>query len=142
MFAAPAPVSEPVRPAAPVAEAYQDQTPVPPPAPAPQRVYTTPPRTFQEISQHDEVAEAPQRPQRRRKHHDAQDLPQEAAPQQTALQLVETQVDVPPPAVMEDELPRRTRPRRRRGQSTGSEPLQMVETDPAAARNPDNAPAP
>jgi hypothetical protein len=43
---------------------------------------------------------------------------------------------------MEDELPRRTRPRRRRGQSTGSEPLQMVETDPAAARNPDNAPAP
>jgi hypothetical protein len=84
------------------------------------------------------VAEAAHPPQRRRKHHAA-----EEAPQQTALQLVETQADVPPPVALENELPRRTRPRRRRGSSAGNEPLQLVETDPSAVNaNPETPPAP
>ena len=40
---------------------------------------------------------------------------------------------------MEDELPRRTKPRRRRGGAAPEEPLQMVETQPSAESRPDGA---
>jgi hypothetical protein len=123
------------------AESYQDQTPLPPAetapvqAPAPQRVYTTPPRNFQVVSQHDEVAEDAQRPNRRRRHHGSDE-----APAPVALQLVETQVE-PQPLVVDDALPRRTKPRRRRSSQTESGPLQIVETQSSAgAAGADNPP--
>lgn len=123
------------------AESHQGETPVPPPAapaaPAPQRVYTSPPLAFQAVSQHDEFADEPHRPNRRRKHHASDE-----APQETALQLVETQA-APQPVVMEDELHRRTKPRRRRGSQTASEPLQLVETQPSTeTSSPDTPPTP
>jgi hypothetical protein len=54
--------------------------------------------------------------------------------------MVETQMETPPPVAEEEELPRRTRPRRRRGTAAPSEPLQMVETQPAD--NPQAPPTP
>ena len=45
------------------------------------------------------------------------------------------------PSEPEDTLPRRTRPRRRRGGPAPSEPLQLVETQ-GDANTGDNAPAP
>ena len=145
MFEPPAPVNEMPRHEAPReetrAQSYQGEAPVPlpvaPAAPAPQRVYTSPPLAFQAVSQHDEVAEEPHRPNRRRKHHASNETPQEPA-----LQLVETQA-APQPIAMGDELPHRTKPRRRRGSRTESEPLQLVETQPSAeASNVDNPPMP
>jgi hypothetical protein len=145
MFEPAAPVNEMPRHEAPraetQAESYQDLTPVPQPAapaaPAPQRVYTSPPLAFQAVSQHDEAAEEAHRPNRRRKHHGSDQMPQEPA-----LQLVETQA-APQPVVMDGESPQRTKPRRRRGSRTESEPLQLVETQPSAeASNVDNPPMP
>jgi hypothetical protein len=145
MFEPPAAVNEMPRHEAPReetrAESYQDQTPVPPQAApaasAPQRVYTSLPLSFQAVSQHDEVAEEPHRPNRRRKHHGSDETPQEPA-----LQLVETQAS--PQPVMGDDLPQRTKPRRRRGSRSENEPLQLVETQPSSAEasNVDNPPMP
>ncbi|HEY2629699.1 MAG TPA: hypothetical protein VGI57_11255, partial [Usitatibacter sp.] len=45
------------------------------------------------------------------------------------LQLVETQGAPAPSPVADDDAPRRTKPRRRRGGATPSEPLQLVETE-------------
>ena len=65
------------------------------------------------------------------------------APAPTELQLVETHVDTPPPVVEDEELPRRTKPRRRRGAQVENEPLMMVETQqPANAPQPPTPPTP
>ncbi|MBC8022386.1 MAG: hypothetical protein H7Y14_04665, partial [Burkholderiales bacterium] len=45
---------------------------------------------------------------------------------------VETQAEVPG-AAAEDDLPRRTKPRRRRSQAADNEPLKLVETQPGTA---------
>ena len=93
---------------------------------------------FHAVSEHDAaVEESHQKPARRRRQDHAQG---EAAP--SALQLVETQAEVVVPApVAEDELPRRTRPRRRRGGEIPNEPLKLVETQPGAeSTHPDNQP--
>jgi hypothetical protein len=109
-------------------------------APAPVSVYSSgnPPQVvFHAVSEHDAAAaDESHRPVRRRRQGDP-----EATPQPTALQLVETQVEVAPPVVLEDELPRRTRPRRRRGSAEASEPLKLVETQPGAeGARPDSQP--
>jgi hypothetical protein len=92
---------------------------------------------FHAVSEHEAVAEEAHRPVRRR-HRDH--APQaEPAP---ALQLVETQADTAGATIVpEDEPPRRTRPRRRRGGEVPSEPLMLVETQPGAeGARPDNQP--
>ena len=65
-----------------------------------------------------------------------------AADQEAALQLVETQaVTSAPDAAQEEDLPRRTRPRRRRGGPVANEPLMLVETEPGAeGGRPDSVP--
>jgi len=82
------------------------------------------PVAFHEVSEH-EGGEG-HRPVRRRRHGEAGEAAT-AAP----LQLVETQAEVAPPATEED-LPRRTKPRRRRSAPSESGPLQLVETQPGA----------
>ena len=93
------------------------------------------PVAFREVSQHDEAADESQghRPQRKRRQGTQQSEQQE-------LQLVETQGDAVAPPPVEDELPRRTKPRRRRSQAAVNEPLQIVETQPGTQQ--DNAPTP
>jgi hypothetical protein len=81
------------------------------------------------VSQHDDEAEDAHRPNRRRKHHAA-----DGTPQEPALQLVETQA-APQPVVMDDALPQRTKPRRRRDSRSASEPLQLVETQPSTEKS-------
>ena len=96
------------------------------------------PVAFREVSQHDEDSAESQshRPQRKRRHGS------EHAEQQQELQLVETQSNAPAsmPAD-EDDLPRRTKPRRRRAQATIEEPLKLVETQPGTQPQ-DGAPTP
>jgi hypothetical protein len=91
--------------------------------------------SFSPVSQHEDSE--PHRPVRRRRAHEGDETPAPAP-----LQLVETQVEVPPPP-MEDDLPRRTKPRRRRSAPSASEPLKLVETQPGAeAPRGDVPPAP
>jgi len=88
---------------------------------------------FHAVSQHDEQedAGAAHRPPRRRR---TGASATESA--QAPLQLVETQAEAAPP-VQDEDLPRRTRPRRRRSVAVESEPLQLVETEsPPAGDNP------
>jgi len=96
------------------------------------------PVAFREVSQHDEdgAESESHRPQRKRRHG------AEHGEQQQALQLVETQANAPAqmPAE-EDDLPRRTKPRRRRAQATIEEPLKLVETQPGTQPQ-DGAPTP
>jgi hypothetical protein len=97
-----------------------------PPAPAAPAYVPPAPLTafaaFHAVSEHDEVAEEAHRPVRKRRQ------PGVAGSDQPApLQIVETQAATPPP-IAEDELPRRTKPRKRRGASADSEPLKLVET--------------
>ncbi|HSN21915.1 MAG TPA: hypothetical protein VLS49_14635 [Usitatibacter sp.] len=55
---------------------------------------------------------------------------------QAPLELVETQVEAAALASEEEELPRRSRPRRRRGGAPAeSEPLQLVETRPGSSES-------
>lgn len=112
----------------PVLERTQELTPVH----EPKLAYSSaaPPRGFQAVSEHDAVEEEAHRPQRKRREA-ARD-----ATQQQQLQLVETQVEAPPIPV-EDEAPRRTKPRRRRSGSAEAEPLMLVETQAG-----DEAPVP
>ena len=79
------------------------------------------PVAFHSVSEHEDL-EAPRPPVRRRHRHDA-----EVSAPPTPLQLVETQVEAPMP-VVEDELPRRTKPRRRRAAPAGNDPVMLVET--------------
>jgi hypothetical protein len=85
--------------------------------------FSPPPATYQLISQHDDGEVPPPRPVRRRRSAESG----VAAPE--PLQLVETQ---PSPLqtqpVFVDELPRRTKPRRRREVAIDNAPLQLVET--------------
>ncbi|HUL96365.1 MAG TPA: Rne/Rng family ribonuclease, partial [Usitatibacter sp.] len=78
---------------------------------------------FRVVSEHDgaEPGGEEHRP-RRKRHHEA---PGAVQPQE--LQLVETQA-APSPVAMDDDQPRRTKPRRRRGGQAAAEPLQLVET--------------
>ena len=79
------------------------------------------------MSEHDAVSEEAHRPVRRRRQG------QTDAQAQAELQLVETQADAPAGNVpQEDDLPRRTKPRRRRGGTSADEPLKLVETQPGA----------
>jgi hypothetical protein len=115
--------------AEPVAETTRDpaETMAPPSTPA---IPPVPPAAFHAVSEHDAVAGSdsePHRPVRRRRH----GAETEASVGEAQLQMVETQAPTTAP-VIEDELPRRTKPRRRRGGSTQEEPLQMVETQPGA----------
>ncbi len=81
-----------------------------------------PPAAFHAVSQHEETADQSHKPVRRRRTPDG-----ESATQASSLQLVETQAAVVS-TPSEDDLPRRTKPRRRRGGSTEAEPLMLVET--------------
>jgi len=117
--------------AAPVAEIEREVVATPIPH-APQVIasFAPPPATYQVVSEHDKVADEPQRPVRRRRHEAGQDAPAEP------LQLVETAAErIAPPPAPEEEAPRR--PVRRRRQSAAGqapdEPLQLVETAPGAA---------
>lgn len=102
----------------------------------PQRVYTSPPLSFQAVSEHDEAADESHRPNRRRRPHTAE------ATLPPTLELVETQAAAPPVG-MESESPRRTKPRRRRGSQSENGPLQLVETQASAdAAKADNPPTP
>ena len=113
---------EPAR--APAAEYRPDpQPPRPAAAPAP----LAPTVVFHAVSEHDAVGEEAHRPVRRRRH--GQEEGEAATP---SLQMVETQVEAPAPVALEDDLPRRTRPRKRRGGEVPSEPLKLVETQPGA----------
>ena len=109
------------------------------PAPAP-RAYVppAPPAAFHAVSEHDAAAAAAEeeahRPQRRRRQ------ASDATQGEVALQLVETQAETPPLAA-EDELPRRTKPRRRRGGPVEEAPLMLVETQ-GGTEQPDTPPTP
>ena len=97
-----------------------------PPAPAPVPVQHAEPVAFHAVSEHDGVTEEDaHKPVRRRPRH------ADAAPEVPSLQLVETQAAVVVPEMSaEDEAPRRTKPRRRRGSEQPNEPLKLVETQP------------
>jgi hypothetical protein len=119
------PRSERIEPVAPVHEPAAPRAQES--APETERVrYGEPlaPPSFRSVSQHDEAEDAPHHPNRRRRQ-----TPAEAAAQQQALQLVETQIEAPVISTHEDDLPRRTKPRRRRAGAKDSEPLQLVETE-------------
>lgn len=104
-------------------------------APAAPRTPPAQPVVFHAVSEHDAVTEEAHRPVRRRKHDHAG-----AAEETPALQMVETQAPSVPVAPMEDELPRRTKPRRRRGGPVAEEPLKLVETQPGSEARPDSQP--
>jgi hypothetical protein len=89
---------------------------------------------FHAVSEHDALTEEAHRPVRKRRHDHA-----DASDQPAALQLVETQVAAAAPA-MEDELPHRTKPRRRRGGPVVEEPLKLVETQPGTEVRTDGQP--
>lgn len=80
------------------------------------------PEAFHVVSEHDQVEGEPAHRPNRRRHHVAAD----SAPQD--LQLVETQGQAVEVAGADQDLPRRTKPRRRRGGAAPAEPLQLVET--------------
>lgn len=89
---------------------------------------------FHAVSQHDEAADESHRPVRKRRQERGSGAAGEAP-----LQLVETQaaaIEVP----MEDDLPRRTKPRRRRGTDIPNEPLKLVETQPGDEQRIDTQP--
>jgi ribonuclease E len=95
-----------------------------------------PPAAFHAVSEHDEASAEPHRPARRRRPmSEVPAQPVQAAP----LQLVETQVETAPVPI-EDELPRRSKPRRRRRDgSQPAEPLMLVETQQGGeGARPDN----
>jgi ribonuclease E len=100
--------------------AHDEEKAMPASAPA---VPPAPPTAFHAVIQHDDVETEAHKPVRKRRRHGEETQASEPAP----LQMVETQVETPPPAG-EDELPRRTKPRRRRGGEQDSGPLMMVET--------------
>ena len=86
-----------------------------------------PPAAFHAVIQHDDVEVEAHKPVRKRRRHEGDTASNEPA----ALQLVETQVETPPP-VLEDDTPRRTKPRRKRGAQADAEPLMLVETQQGA----------
>jgi hypothetical protein len=105
----------------------------------PKRVYTQQapaPVAFKAVTQHDDADDAEaHRPQRKRRH------ASDGGDQPPPLQLVETQVEAAPLPV-DDEFPRRTKPRKRRSGPVAAEPLSLVETQPGAATPPESPPTP
>jgi hypothetical protein len=89
------------------------------------------------VSQHDEAAEESQAHRPNRKRHHVTD-----APAQAELQMVETSFSAPVEPPAEEELPHRTKPRRRRSQAMDNEPLKLVETQPGDQQSQDGAPTP
>jgi hypothetical protein len=84
--------------------------------------------SFHALSQHDDAP--PPKPVRRRR----ESAHAEQAPAAEPLVLVQTQPGVAiAPVVVDDELPRRTKPRRRRSEPVAAEPLLLVETQPGDA---------
>ena len=123
---------EPVR-AEPREERPAENAGIAPRAPKP-LIAPVPMAIFHAVSQHDDVGEEAHKPVRRRRNAGDSEGTQEAP-----LQLVETQAAAIA-APMEDDLPHRTKPRRRRGGDTPSEPLKLVETQPGAEQRTDNQP--
>ena len=116
---------------APVREIHSERTGEFAATSEPKHVYTqtAAPVAFKTVIQHDDAeGEEAHRPQRKRRH----GTDEAGQPQQ--LQIVETQVEAAP--VMEDDLPRRTKPRRRRSGAVEAEPLKLVETQPNAESSP------
>jgi hypothetical protein len=111
------------------------ETPAPARAPAPALPVSN--VVFHAVSEHDAVADEAHKPVRRRRHE-----PADGESDAPTLQMVETQPNAPvAPAVQEDELPRRTRPRKRRGGQAVDEPLMLVETQGSTEGNrPDSQP--
>ena len=107
----------------------------------PKHVYTQQapapaPVAFKAVIQHDDAEDADShRPNRRRKHGS------DAASEPQPLQLVETQ-SAPVPQPVEDDLPHRTKPRRRRTGPAEAEPLMLVETQPGAETRAESPPTP
>jgi len=99
-----------------------------------------PPAAIHAVSEHDAAADESEahRPVRRRR----QGADHEEAAATPSLQMVETQAPTMSAPPVDDELPRRTKPRRRRGGATQEEPLQMVETQPGSDSHADGTPAP
>src|SRR5205085_8010123 len=123
-------------PAEPVAEHTREPSEAIAPMPAIPSVPPAPPAAFHAVSEHDAVAEEAHRPVRRRRHGE-----ENAAETAASLQMVETQVPVTSAPPVEDELPRRTKPRRRRGGAQQDEPLQLVETQPGTESHADGSSA-
>lgn len=92
------------------------------------------PVSFHSVSEHDD-SEA-HHPVRRRQRRGG-----EGRAPETPLQLVETQAAAPP-IELEDELPQRTKPRRRRSTPTESGSLKLVETQSSEAATPPQADTP
>jgi len=111
------------------------ETPAPVRAPAPALPVSN--VVFHAVSEHDAVVDEAHKPVRRRRHE-----PAEGESDVPALQMVETQPDAPvAPVVQEDEPPRRSRPRKRRGGQVANEPLMLVETQGGTEGNrPDSQP--
>jgi hypothetical protein len=86
------------------------------------------------LSQHEDEVTEQHRPVRRRHAHD------ESASAPEPLQIVETAGAAVEPATFEDELPRRTKPRRRRSVAIESGPLQIIETEAGAEATPSDNP--
>jgi ribonuclease E len=118
----------------PVTPSFTQSAPTPTPTPAPM---LAPPAAFRSVSEHDEVVEESQSHRPNRKRHASDDAP---APQE--LQLVETSSGAPAAAPVEDDLPQRTKPRRRRAQAMDAEPLKLVETQPGTQPGQDGAQTP
>ncbi len=111
-------------------EAMQREEPVRASAAAaePPRAPVLPHVEFHAVSEHEDNQETAPHHRRQRRNRAGESG---SAPVQTPLQLVETQAEVPPASTLEeDDLPRRTRPRRRRNAPTDTGPLQLVETQP------------
>jgi len=118
----------------PVTPSFTQSAPTPTPTPTPM---LAPPAAFRSVSEHDEVVEDSQSHRPNRKRHASDDAP---APQE--LQLVETSSSAPVAAPVEDDLPHRTKPRRRRAQAMDAEPLKLVETQPGTQPGQDGAQTP
>lgn len=124
--------------AAPVHEPVSERTEPEPPVHEPKLAYSSAPpaRTFQAVSEHDDAAESDaHRPNRKRRHE------ADASSQAQALQLVETQAEAQPIA-LDDDLPRRTKPRRKRSGPVVAEPLKLVETQPGTEVRPEGSSTP
>ena len=109
-----------------------------PEAPHPKPVYVTPTplTTYHAVSEHDAAGDSEAlRPVRRRKHGDGE------SSEKPPLQRVETVAEAPTLA-SDDDLPLRTKPRRRRGGSVEAAPLKMVETLPGQEPPPETPSTP
>jgi len=114
----------------------EPQAPSAPPVPVHHAAAMPAPVSFHAVSEHDEASgEEGHRPNRKRRHAAGSEGGE------AHLELVETQSSAPSPSA-EDDLPHRTKPRRRPSTSAVNEPLQLVETHGPTEPAPPDAPAP